>query len=97
MESFPALNTGVFFNVHSENGKALCIGQMTARDGSGRQALWIMNASDYTGTDEEPARVTMNVRHRMVRVRGAADMLTDGGTISFSLPVCCAALVEADG
>ena len=56
-----------------------------------------MNAGDYTGTDEEPARVTMNVRHRMVRVRGAADMLTDGGTVSFSLPVCCAVLVEADG
>ena len=28
---------------------------------------------------------------------GAADMLTDGGTVSFSLPVCCAVLVEADG
>ena len=97
LESLPELNTGVFFHVHSENGKALCIGQMTARDGSGRQALWIMNAGDYTGTDKEPARVTMNVRDRMVRVRGAADMLTDGGTVSFSLPVCCAALVEADG
>ena len=96
MESLPALNTGVFFNVRSENGKALCIGQMTARDGSGKQALWIMNTSDLTGTDEEPARVTMNVRHRLVRVSGAAELLTDEGTVSFELPVCRAVLVEVE-
>ena len=96
MGSLPALNTGVFFGVRSDNGKALCIGQMTARDGSGRQALWIMNASDVTGTDEEPAHVTMNVRDRRVRVRGAAELLTDEGTVSFDLPVCRAALVEPD-
>ncbi len=93
MESLAALDTGVFFDVRSENGRALLIGQMTERNGSGKQALWIMNASDFTGTDEEPARVTMNVRHRTVRVRGAEGLLTDEDKVSFELPVCRAALV----
>ncbi len=53
-QSIPALNTGVFFDLHAEGGAPLVVGQMASRSRDGAVALMICAADDPY--DKNPAK-----------------------------------------
>jgi len=93
-EGLSELNTGVFLGVRAEAGGRLLVGQMTARDGSGRQALWIANVTDPYGA-AAPATVRVRTHGGAIRVRGAS-AACGAGEVVFALPNCGGVLVETE-
>ena len=89
-----ALDTGVFFGVHADAGERLLVGQMTSRDGSGRQALWIADVPDPYEA-KKPVTVTLRTNGRAIRVRGASEAAGVGG-LTFTMPPCGGVLVETE-
>ena len=90
------LNTGVFFGLRMEDGAPLLAGQMVARDGSGKQALYLCNASDPWGDRPAEGTVVFSTNGSPVRVLTAEGEITPetvDGTYRFRLPSCGGALL----
>ena len=97
--AIPALDTGAFRDLRAAGGAPLIAGQMVARDGSGRQALFLCDASDPWG--EKP--VTDTVRFttdgrgaRVTSAQGEIKPAVEGGQYTFAMPSCGGVLIEAE-
>lgn len=99
VETKAALNTGVFSGVRMEDGAPLLAGQMVARDGGGKQALYLCNASDPWGDHPTEGTVVFATDGSPVRIltaEGAITPETVDGQYRFRLPSCGGALVTAE-
>ena len=99
VETKAALNTGVFSGVRMEDGAPLLAGQMVARDGGGKQALYLCNASDPWGDHPTEGTVIFATDGSPVRIltaEGAITPETVDGQFRFRLPSCGGALVTAE-
>ena len=93
------LNTGVFYGLRMEDGAPLLAGQMVARDGSGKQALYLCNASDPWGDHPTEGTVVFSTDGSTVRVLTADGEIRPeiiDGQVRFRLPSCGGALVTAE-
>lgn len=93
------LNTGVFFGLRMEDGAPLLAGQMAARDGSGKQAVFVCNASDPWGDRPAEGTVTFSANGARVRVLTAGGEITPAtadGQYRFRLPTCGCALLTVE-
>ena len=93
------LNTGKFFGLRAADGAPLLAGQMTARDGSGKQAIFICNASDPWGDRPADATVEFSTDGSDVRILTAQGEIAPDmkdGTFRFRLPSCGGALLTAE-
>ena len=94
-----ALNTGVFSGLRMADGGPLLAGQMVARDGSGRQALFLCNAADPWGDNKTQGTVEFETNGARVRILTAQGKVTPekaNGKYRFSLPSCEGALLLAE-
>ena len=90
------LNTGVFFGLRMEDGAPLLAGQMVARDGSGKQAIWLCNASDPWGDHPTADTVVFSTDGSSVRILTADGEIEPEiveGQCRFRLPSCGGALM----
>ena len=90
------LNTGVFFGLRAADGGPLLAGQMAARDGSGRQAVFLCNASDPWGDRRAESTVEFSADGAAVRILTAQGGILPekaGGKYRFRLPSCGGALL----
>ena len=93
------LNTGVFFGLHMTDGSPLLAGQMVARDGSGKQAVLLCNASEPWGERETEDTVEFSAagsNFRILTPQGEVKPETADGKQRFCLPSCGAALLIAE-
>ena len=94
----PELNTGVFLNLRMTDDKPLIAGQMTAIDGSGKQAIFLCGASDPWGDNKTDGTVAFATNGAGVRVLTPYGELTPekaDGEYRFRLPSCEGALLIA--
>ena len=92
----PELNTGVFFGIRAADGAPLLAGQMVARDGSGKQAVFLCNASDPWGDRNTQSTVEFSANGADVRILTADGEIrpeTADGKYRFRLPSCGGALL----
>lgn len=92
----PALNTGVFFGLRTAEDTPLLAGQMIARDGSGKQAIFLCNASDPWGDRKTESTVVFFANGANVRILTPNGELTPeeaDGEYRFRLPSCEGALL----
>ncbi|MCR5042053.1 MAG: hypothetical protein K6C36_08170 [Clostridia bacterium] len=90
------LNTGVFFGLRASDGSPLLAGQMVARDGSGKQAVFICNASEPWGDRRTESTVEFCANGAEVHIltaRGEIEPEITDGKYRFSLPSCGGALL----
>ena len=93
------LNTGVFFGLRAADGSPLLAGQMTARDGSGKQAVFLCGAADPWGDRNTEIPVEFRTNGAPVRVQtpgGEIRPKTADGGYRFRLPSCGCALLTAE-
>lgn len=62
-----ALNTGVFENLHANNGEELVVGQMVSRKNDGTYALFVCGADDPNDTAPKTYTVTFRTNDYKVR------------------------------
>ena len=65
-----SLNTGVFFDVKSDNGAPILVGEMVNRHGDGSVALMVCAADDPYEKDPKEYNVTFRAPDRCVRALG---------------------------
>lgn len=94
----PALSTGVFMDVHAENGEQLVIGQMVEKDGNG-YALMIAAADDPYDEANKDITVTLRAGDFDVRAldgKGGNPLETcEDGSYRITLRSCEGVLVTA--
>ena len=93
------LNTGVFFGLRAADGAPLLAGQMVARDGSGKQAVFLCNASDPWGDRKTESTVAFSANGADVRILTADGEIrpeTADGKYRFRLPSCGGALLTIE-
>ncbi len=93
------LNTGVFNGLRAEDGSPLLAGQMVARDGGGKQALFLCSASDPWGDDPKEHTVefgTNGAGVRLITADGEIKPKAENGTYRFSLSSSAGALLIAE-
>ncbi len=98
-ETVPQLNTGVFYGLRAQTGSPLLAGQMVARSGSGKQAVFLCNAADPWGNGEPDCTVVFRTNGARVRILAPGGELTpeaENGEYRFRLPACRAALLLAE-
>lgn len=69
-ESIASLSTGVFFDVKSDNGAPILVGEMVSRTGDGSAALMICAADDPYEKEPKEYQVTFRAPNRCVRALG---------------------------
>ena len=69
-ESIASLSTGVFFDVKSDNGAPILVGEMVSRTGDGSAALMICAADDPYEKEPKEYQVTFRAPNRCVRTLG---------------------------
>lgn len=84
------LNTGVFFDVHADNGAPLVVGQMVAKNGDGSHALMICAADDPHDKTPQTYSIVFRTEGRAVTAIGGNGRLpvtvrADG---TFAVEVC---------
>ncbi len=92
----PALNTGAFFGLRAADGAPLLAGQMVARDGSGKQAVFLCNASEPWGDRKTESTVEFFTNGADVHIQTAHGEITPetaDGKYLFRLPSCGGALL----
>ena len=93
------LNTGEFFGLCAADGAPLLAGQMIARDGSGKQAVFLCNASDPWGDHPADAVVEFSTDGSDVRILTAQGEIapeSENGKYRFRLPSCGGALLTVE-
>lgn len=95
-----ALNTGVFMDVHAENGESLIAGQMISRKRDGSYALMLCAADDSWDKANREYRVFFRADDRRVRaVSGCGEVpLTrmEDGSYALSIRSCGGVLLIAE-
>lgn len=66
-EPIDSLDTGIFMDVHAENGESLVIGQMVSRNADGSYALMICAADDPYGKAKKEYRILFRTDNRSVK------------------------------
>ena len=69
-ESIASLSTGVFFDVKSDNGAPILVGEMVSRTNDGSAALMICAADDPYEKEPKEYQVTFRAPNRCVRALG---------------------------
>ena len=95
----PELNTGVFRGLRAAEGAPLLAGQMVARSGSGKQAVFLCNAADPWGDRKTEETVEFRANGVCVRIftpSGEIKPETEDGVCRFRLPACGCALLTAE-
>ena len=69
-ESIASLSTGVFFDVKSDNGAPVLVGEMVSRTGDGSAALMICAADDPYEKEPKEYQITFRAPNRCVRALG---------------------------
>ena len=69
-ESLASLSTGVFFDVKSDNGAPVLVGEMVSRTGDGSAALMICAADDPYEKEPKEYQITFRAPNRCVRALG---------------------------
>ncbi len=69
-ESIESLSTGVFFDVKSDNGAPILVGEMVSRTNDGSAALMICAADDPYEKEPKEYQVTFRVPNRCIRALG---------------------------
>jgi hypothetical protein len=93
-----SLNTGVFYNVHAENGEDIIVGHMDKREGLG-QALMVADAQDMWGEKEVSYRILFRCESPNVRAYRNGEeipvLCIDGG-YSVEMTTCAGVLITAE-
>ena len=69
-ESIESLSTGVFFDVKSDNGAPILVGEMVSRTNDGSAALMICAADDPYEKEPKEYQVTFRAPNRCIRALG---------------------------
>lgn len=69
-QAIDSLNTGVFFDVHADNGAPLVIGQMVAKNHDGSHALMICAADDPHDLAPQTYQIVFRIDGRAVTAIG---------------------------
>ena len=99
VNTLPELNTGVFFGLRAIDGAPLLAGQMAARDGSGKQAVFLCSAADPWGDRKTEGTVEFRTNGAAVRLftpSGEIRPEPADGVCRFRLPSCGGALLTAE-
>ena len=95
----PSLSTGVFFDLHAQEGTPLVVGQMVSREGDGSYALMICAADDPWDTDNKTSEVVFRTRRSAVTLYQGdtvRELIPDeNGICRFTLASSAGALVVA--